>query len=81
MSIKKQSIKSVLYNYAGNFSHAIVSLIAMPIIVHSLGNAQYGLWSLDISINGYYGPVNFGIRIALTKYITEYNAKKYTAPH
>ncbi len=74
-SLKKQAIKSVTFNYLGYFFHALISIIATPIIVHSLGNAQYGIWSLVISVTGYYGLLNFGMRSALTKYLAEYNAK------
>lgn len=78
MSIKKQVIRNVFSNYIGYFFSAIISLIATPIIVNSLGNTQYGIWSVLNSITGYYGLLNLGVRSALTKYIAEYNAKNST---
>lgn len=71
-----KSVKSVLCNYLGYLSHVILSIIATPIILHSLGNTQYGIWSLVMSMTGYYGLLNFGVRSALTKYLAEYQVKK-----
>lgn len=72
---KKIIYKSIFFNYLGYFFHALISIFATPIIVHSLGDAQYGIWSLIVSATGYYGLLNLGIRSALTKYIAEYGAK------
>lgn len=70
-----KSVKSVLFNYVGYLFHAVLSIVATPIIIHTLGNAQYGIWSLVVSMTGYYGLLNFGVRSALTKYLAEYHAK------
>lgn len=75
-SLKKQAAISIIANYSGYFCAALLSFIITPIIIHSLGKAQYGVWALIMSTTGYYGLLNFGIRSALTKYISEYHAKK-----
>ena len=74
-SIKRQAFRSVIANWLGYLSHAAIALIVTPIIIHSLGNARYGIWSLVMSVTGYYGLLNFGIRSSLTKYVAEYAAK------
>lgn len=75
MSLKKKAITSIVANYIGYFCAALLAFLVTPIIVHSLGKAQFGVWSLIMSVTGYYGLLNLGIRSALTKYIAEYSAK------
>ena len=74
-SIKTQAIRSVIFNYFGYFVGSLLSIIATPIIIHSLGDTRYGIWSLVVGLTGYYGLLNLGIRSALTKYIAEYYSR------
>lgn len=74
MSLKKDFTLSVLANWLGTFTSYIIAFIATPIVVHSLGNEQYGIWSLAISLTGYYGIIDFGIRSTLVKFFSQFAA-------
>lgn len=75
MSIKKEFISSVMANWVETGFRYLIALILTPIIVHSLGNEKYGIWSLAISFTGYYGIIDFGIKSTIVKLFSEYAAK------
>lgn len=75
MSIKSEFIKSIFANWIGILFRYALALVATPIIVHSLGNEKYGIWSLAISITGYYGIIDFGISTTAVKLFSEYFTK------
>ena len=75
MSLKKEAIRSVISNWIGTFLRYILTFLATPIIVHSLGNNKYGIWSLVISLTGYYGIIDFGIRSTVEKYFSQFAAE------
>lgn len=51
-----------------------VSFFLSPIIVRSLGNSAYGVWSLLVSVVGYLGLLDFGVRGAVTRYVAHHHA-------
>jgi O-antigen/teichoic acid export membrane protein len=75
-SIKPETSKSIFRNVLYGFSTWVLplglSFIATPIIIKTLGNAEYGIYALVLSIIGYTFNVSFGR--AATKYIAEYRA-------
>jgi len=75
MSIKRDFISSVVANWVQTGCRYLIALILTPIIVHSLGNEKYGIWSLAISFTGYYGIIDFGIKSTTIKLFSEYAAK------
>jgi O-antigen/teichoic acid export membrane protein len=52
----------------------VVSFFLSPFIVHHLGNAQYGTWTLLTSVVGYMALLDLGIRGAVTRYIARFHA-------
>ena len=50
----------------------LVSFFMMPFIVRSLGDRWFGFWSLVGVFISYYGYFDFGLSIAVNKYISEY---------
>jgi len=58
---------------------AIVSLIMTPIIVLSLGNRDYGLWELMLSIVGYLGILDIGMGPAVMRDVAHAEARSDTS--
>ncbi len=73
-SIPKQTSRSVLRNVAyGALTWILpigLNFVAMPVIVHSLGSHDYGLYALVGGIISY--SFAFAVSRAITKYIAEY---------
>ncbi len=72
--------KKVLINIFSNWTSFVVGILlsffVSPIIVHSLGNEKYGIWTLIVSVTGYFTVLDFGINSAIVRYISMYTAKK-----
>src|SRR5262249_6998631 len=51
-----------------------IKFVGLAIIVRSLGETQYGAWALLISMVGYLGLLDLGVRSAVTRYIAKFHA-------
>lgn len=58
---------SVLVNFASGF-------LVMPYIIHGIGDDNYGVWALVLSLIEYYWLLDFGFRSATLKYAAHYYA-------
>jgi len=67
-------------NVASNWTFYILNLgvtfYLSPYMVRMLGDAQFGSWNILISLTGYMGLVDLGVRSATVKYAAEYWTKK-----
>jgi O-antigen/teichoic acid export membrane protein len=63
-------------NWAAFIYVAAISFFLSPFIVHKLGNEAYGVWSLLVSVVGYLGLLDFGVRGAVTRYVAKNHAKR-----
>ena len=75
MSVRRTIIRNVLSNWAGYGVNIAVALFLSPFIVHSLGDSTYGIWTLVVSLTGYYGLLDLGIRSGVGQYVTRYWAQ------
>jgi O-antigen/teichoic acid export membrane protein len=48
---------------------AAASLVVTPIIVHGLGDHNYGIWALLGAVIGYYGLLDLGLGTAVNRYM------------
>jgi len=46
-----------------------------PFLVHTLGDAQYGLWVLIVSVTGYMGLLDVGLKVSVVKFVAGLSAK------
>lgn len=69
--------KLLANSFSGTVLYAVNIIIAFfisPLFVHILGNHDYGLWELMISLVGYMGILDLGIGPALLRYVAiDYN--------
>jgi O-antigen/teichoic acid export membrane protein len=66
--------RNVAANWLAFLFVAGVSFFLSPIIVRNLGNSAYGVWSLLVSVVGYLGLLDFGVRGAVTRYVAHHHA-------
>ena len=67
--------RSVLTNWLTYLISGVVSFFLSPFIVRHLGNSAYGIWVLLVSLTGYLGFLDLGIRGAVTRYIARFHAE------
>jgi O-antigen/teichoic acid export membrane protein len=52
-------------------ANALIGILLMPFIIHSLGDEMYGLWIFIGSFLGYYGLMDFGLTSAVQRYVSQ----------
>jgi O-antigen/teichoic acid export membrane protein len=62
-------------NLLGAAIPAVAALATVPMVVHGLGNAGYGLYALVTAIVGYFALVDINVTAGSVKYIAEFNAR------
>ena len=66
--------RSIVSNWATFLFSACVNFFVSPIVVTSLGETQYGAWVLLVSMVGYLGLLDLGVRSAVTRYVAQFHA-------
>jgi len=70
-----RAAQNVLSNWFTYLVGGAVSFFLSPFIVRHLGNSAYGVWVLLVSLTGYLGFLDLGIRGAVTRYIARFHAQ------
>jgi len=72
-------INRILKNTGSNVLVLIVKLVITfvmtPVFIHALGNHDYGVWEIVISVVGYMGLLDLGMKPAITRYVAKFNAE------
>lgn len=69
-------LRNIISNWSGYAVQAAVMFFLTPFVLHSLGGARYGIWSLVVSLTGYYGLLDLGFRSGMAQYMTRHLAKR-----
>jgi O-antigen/teichoic acid export membrane protein len=67
---------NVMSNWGNYVFTAIVSFFLAPFVVGHLGASGYGVWTLVVSLTGYLGLLDMGVRGAVTRYVAKYHAQE-----
>lgn len=74
--------KKIIINVFSNWTNFIVligiAFFVSPILVQNLGNENYGIWTLIVSLTGYFTVLDFGVNTAIVRFISMYVAQKNT---
>ena len=73
MKLSTRLIRNALANYLGAFVGLVSALLLTPFMLHRLGDEQYGMWTLFLSILGWFYRLDFGLANGAAKYIAEYS--------
>jgi O-antigen/teichoic acid export membrane protein len=64
--------RSIFLNYAAMTIGGVVAFLLTPVLIHGLGDFNYGMWILVASIMDYYGLADMGIRFTLQRHVARY---------
>lgn len=73
-TFKHKIVRNVFSNWVGYFISIVIAFFLSPFLVHTLGDARYGIWALVGSLTGYLGLFDLGVRSSLVKYVAQYRA-------
>ncbi len=72
---KSRVVTNVISNW-GVYALAMgVNFFLSPYVVHRIGNAGYGVWTLILSLTGYLGLMDLGVRGAVTRYVAKFHTE------
>ena len=75
-SPRRVIVRNGLWESSGFVIYAAVMFFLSPFIVHRLGDSLYGVWEMVISLTGFLGFADIGVRPAAVHYIARYEARK-----
>jgi O-antigen/teichoic acid export membrane protein len=64
--------RNVLSNWTSYLVTAVVGFLLAPFILHQLGNTGYGLWTLVLSLTGYFGLLDLGVRSSVGRFVARH---------
>jgi O-antigen/teichoic acid export membrane protein len=67
-------LRNIFSNWASYLVTALIGFLLSPFVVHSLGNTGYGLWTLVLSLTGYFGLLDLGVRSSVGRFVARYLA-------
>ena len=70
MSLTRRLVRNVACHWAGYIVQVAVAFFMTPYVIHTLGEARYGIWTLVMGLTGYYGLLDLGIAYGITQYLT-----------
>jgi O-antigen/teichoic acid export membrane protein len=67
-------LRNVAWNWLGVVLNIVSALILSPYIIRKLGDDNFGLWALTLSLVEYYWLLDFGLRSATIRYSAHHHA-------
>src|SRR5258708_17822696 len=68
-------LRSAASNWGRYAFSAGLAFFLAPYVVWHLGNSAYGVWCLIVSLTGYLGLFDLGLRGAVTRYVARFHAQ------
>ncbi len=68
-------LKNAFSNATGYVIQVLVAFWLTPFVIHGVGQAAYGVWVVVVSLTGYLGLLDLGVRSTLPKYVAQYAAQ------
>ncbi len=72
MSSARIIVRNLTANWTGHVVNLVVMFFLSPFVVHTLGEVEYGIWSLLTLLTGYMGILDLGIRASTGRHIILY---------
>ena len=73
--MRSHYVRGLVSNWAVYGANIVVALFLSPFIVRTLGETGYGVWSLLMSLSGYLGLVDVGVRVSTGRFLNYYLGK------
>jgi O-antigen/teichoic acid export membrane protein len=74
MTSRRQYLVNIMWSWAGAVALIVNGLLVSPYLIRRLGNDQYGIWALGLSLIEYFWLIDLGVRQATIKLGAEYRA-------
>ena len=75
MNITDKLLKNIFSSWFYSVFQFSIGFFLMPFLIHHLGKELYGTWIIVMTLTGYIGFFDFGLRGAIVKYIPEFETR------
>jgi O-antigen/teichoic acid export membrane protein len=75
----KVILRNIFSNWAGYAITVVIGFFLSPFVVHRLGQTGYGVWTLIVSLTGYFGVLDLGLRQSVGRFISRHVAQQDSA--
>ena len=72
MSTARIYARNLAFNWISHAANMVVLFFLSPFVIHTLGNIEYGIWSLLSVLTGYMGIFDLGVRVSTGRHIALY---------
>jgi len=72
--VSNKITKNIFSNYVGIFTTILIAFFLSPFLVKTLGDTNYGIWSVIVALTSYMVLLDLGIGSAVAKYVAKYKA-------
>src|SRR6266850_2031840 len=72
-SVAGKLARNVVSNWGGYAFSLVVNFFLAPYVVRRLGDTGYGVWALLVSLTGYLGLLDLGVRGAVTRFVARFH--------
>jgi O-antigen/teichoic acid export membrane protein len=69
-------VRNVFSNWGSYVIAMAINFLLSPYVVHHLGNTAYGVWTVTLSLTGYLGLLDLGVRGAVTRYVARFHTQQ-----
>jgi len=66
--------RNAAWNWGIYATDAVIVFFLSPYVVHTLGYDAYGVWAIVLTLTGYFGFADFGIRPAIVHFVARHDA-------
>ena len=73
--MKSEKKAAVLFSYVNSILSIVINIFWGPFLIHTLGNAEYGVYQMVASFAGYLVLMNFGTGTVMARYVSMYREK------
>lgn len=70
-----RALRNVFSNWGSYAFSLVITFFLSPYVVHKLGDSGYGVWVLIVSLTGYLGLLDLGVRGAVTRYVAKFHTQ------
>src|SRR2546426_4226780 len=67
-------LRAVATSWVAILANAAVGFLLTPYVLHHLGDEAFGLWVLVVTVVGYYGLFDAGVRSSVLRYASRHRA-------
>lgn len=76
MSSARKFARNLMTNWSAHVVNLLVMFFLSPFVIHTLGQVEYGIWSLLTVLTGYMGILDLGVRASTGRHVMLYLGKE-----